>query len=296
MYSWSTVLYDQLEAWWKGLDSPFILCICRVFSIESLQLFSFRDWIKNAYTKFITFYSILQTFFIKVQLNSSSPLAVKLSHIKIHYSSSVVFNLYALQPPNVFQERQVPLQRELIYWQKTCCLFSFKLPFTEFFLVTLGAMQGPPGFPEHRLRTTALAGAVFFEYFSHIYSGRGMKQPSKGKDLATTGGLNAGCSVPRRLLAANACAAPLFLTHLLFCMVHGHVSVTWQAPGPAAVFSVGLGGSSGWRPVCGKASRGWKINLASPDTTGWHSPQLDEVLKAVRSVKKCISTGPFIPL
>lgn len=47
-----------------------------------------------------------------------------------------------------------------------------------------------------------------------------MKQPSKSKNLATTGGLNAGRSVPRRLPAASACAAPLFLTQLLFCMVH----------------------------------------------------------------------------
>lgn len=181
-------------------------------------------------------------------------------------------------------------------------LFFFKLPFTEFFLVTLGVMQGPPGFPEHRLQTTALAGAVFFEYFSHIYSGRGMKQPSKGKDLATTGGLNTGRSVPRRLPAANARAAPLFLTQLLFCMVHEHKRDRNVGPARAgtrtscSLLSLGLGGSSGWKPVCGKASEGWKINLASPDTTGWHSPQLDEVLKAVRSVKKCISTGPFIPL
>jgi len=105
------ILHDQLEPLWKGLHPPFILCICRVFSIESLQLFSFTDWIKNANTKFITFYSIFQAFFIKVQLNSFSPLAVKLSHIKIHYSSSVVFNLYARQPPNVFQKRQAPLRR-----------------------------------------------------------------------------------------------------------------------------------------------------------------------------------------
>lgn len=158
------ILHDQLEPLWKGLHSPFILCIYRVFCIESLQLFSFTDWIKNANTRFIAFYSILQAFFIKVQLNSFKPFRCQIITYKDAWLQLSGFQPLCSAGPKCFSGETSSFAERA---NLLAINMFFKLPFTEFFLATLGVTHGPPGFAEHRLRTAALAGAAFCEHFRH---------------------------------------------------------------------------------------------------------------------------------
>lgn len=116
----------------------------------------------------------------------------------------MVFNLYALQPPNVFHEGQAPSHRVNLLTINT---FFLKLPFTEF-LVPLEVIHGPPRVCRTQVENHCSELRLPFSSISAtIYSRR--DNPPSSKDLAATGRLNTGCSDPRRLPASSACAASL---------------------------------------------------------------------------------------